>query len=157
MKEIALTQGKVALVDDEDFERVSQFKWFAHTDGTNWYALRKKTIGGKEITIRMHQYVMGQTDEVDHRNGFGLDNQKRNLRFATTSQNQANKRKQRIPSSSKYKGVCFRKDTNKWRAYIGVNQHLLHLGSYDSEQDAAVSYNHAAMIYFGDFARLNPV
>src|SRR6185369_10082175 len=107
MKRIKLTQGKCALVDDEDFERVSQFKWVADKDKNNlWYASRHFPLGnGKRTTQKMHTFILNGLKKVDHKNSDGLDNQKHNLRPATTSQNGANRRKQARKTSSVFKGV----------------------------------------------------
>jgi hypothetical protein len=157
MKEIPLTQGKVALVDDEDFERVIQFKWHAIWDGFNWYAGSYLGSRGqmKKVT-RMHQLIIPGHARLDHRDGNGLDNQKSNLRPATNAQNTSNRRKH-SGSNNTYKGVCFHKANKSWGASIAFMGHKFHLGYYASEIDAAVSYNHAACAYFGEFARLNSV
>lgn len=156
MKSIALSHGKFALVDDEDYERVIQHKWHSDKNASSlglYYA--KTKIDGR--TVRLHQFVLG-IKSVDHKNGNGLDNQKSNLRPATQSQNKANQRKQ-IGTSSIHKGVCFLKKYKKpsWVAGIKVNGCRIYLGTYSSENDAAISYNHAAKAFFGDFARLNTI
>ena len=157
MKKIPLTQGKVALVDDEDYEWLSQWKWNAYRDKGVWYAKRQDWNGGKERTIRMHREILGLKDPevpVDHRNHDGLDNQKSNLREASGNKNQSNMRKQ-ADRSSRYKGVSWRKDNSKWAAYIRNDGHLFHLGYFANEEDAAQAYNRAAIICFGEFAELN--
>lgn len=95
MKEIELTQGRVALVDDEDFEELNRFKWFAHRWRHGWYAKRNlQRVEGKRPFLSMHCQIMGKISglEMDHRDGNGLNNQKDNLRFATRSQNMANRK-----------------------------------------------------------------
>ena len=156
MKEIPLTQGKVALVDDEDFDRVNQFKWQAARANRNWYAIRGIRIPGKKnSTIRMHCFILG-IKKIDHRNTNGLDNQKENLRPATDSQNQANRRKQ-LGTSSKFKGVSFFKKKGKWHSDIYVSKQRISLGYYEQEEHAALAYNGAAKLFFGEFARLNQI
>jgi len=152
MKDIPLTRGKVALVDDEDYERVNQFRWAAHKRGNTWYAYRNAPS-----FVRMHKFILAGHPEIDHANGNGLDNQKRNLRPATRSQNTANGQKHVDGLTSRFRGVSFSKESKRWVAYIGVSGHHFNLGYYDSEDDAAISYNHAAIAYFGEFARLNLV
>lgn len=92
--------------------------------------------------------------QVDHINGDRLDNRRCNLRVATYQQNSMNQHRTAI-SSSVYKGVSYRKDTNKFTAYITVNYKKINLGCFRSEQDAALAYDNAARVYFGEFANLN--
>jgi hypothetical protein len=161
MKEIPLTQGKVALVDDEDFERVSQHKWYAHKSRRSWYA---KTAIRRGKQISMHHFLVGDAmgKEIDHKNGNGLDNQRGNLRPATDSANRQNAPKQvgrsGIPCSSPYKGVYRKSLGNRgkeWRACIRVKGRSYGLGSFTDERSAARTYDQAAMHYFGEFARTN--
>jgi hypothetical protein len=160
MKEIQLTKGYVALVDDEDFERVNQYCWCAgittHRDGS-------KTVYAKRANNEvlafycMHRLILGITDpqiEVDHEDHNGLNNQKYNLRVATSSQNQANA-KVRSDNTSGFKGVCWHKQHEKWNARIQVNGTMLHLGLFTDPIEAAKSYDAAAVKYHGEFARCN--
>lgn len=142
---IPLTQGKAALVDDEDFDKLNQYKWCF--DGQ--YAQRK--VGNK--TIRMHRVIL-DSPQVDHIDGDGLNNQRSNLRVCTHTQNQMNRAKHKI-MSSKYKGVSWNKPTEKWRARIETNQGSLYLGLFEVEEEAARAYDEAAKENFGEFARLN--
>lgn len=158
MREIPLTQGKVALVDDEDFERLSAYRWQAEwsTNGQTWYAKRRGPVpDGRVMTIRMHREVMrpapGQV--VDHKNHDGLDNQKQNLRVCTHADNGRNKRRKK-PAASRYKGVTFCKCTNRWRAQITVENVNKPLGRFDTEEEAALAYANAACEAFGEFACL---
>lgn len=86
MKEIPLTQGKVALVDDEDCERLNQFKWYALKRPNTWYAVRNVWVENKRTAISMHREIMDASrgQEIDHKNGDGLYNLKVNLRFCTS-------------------------------------------------------------------------
>jgi hypothetical protein len=162
MREIPLTQGYVALIDDKDFERVSAHKWTAavcrRKDGTIWnvYAMRGVQVGGAPYTIRLHRFIMGVNDSmmtVDHIDHDGLNCQRTNLRVATRKQNSANQKKQ-SGTSSQYKGV-YMKRGGKWCAQIGFNKQKKILGIYDNEEDAAAAYNRAAAEIFGEFASLN--
>ena len=94
MREIPLTQDKVALIDDEDYERIAAHKWCAIRDRSQWYAARNTQRDGRNTTVRMHREILGLSlgdgMETDHRNGDGLDNRRDNLRVATHAQNQAN-------------------------------------------------------------------
>ena len=153
MREISLTQGYVALVDDEDYERVNQYKWH-YCQG---YAVRKPHIGYKKrIGQLMHRFINKTKDgfHTDHINGNGLDNRKINLRTCTASQNAMNSK---IPknNTSGFKGVYWRKDIEKWRAKIVINRETIHLGHYESRIKAARAYNEAALEYHGEHAKLN--
>jgi hypothetical protein len=164
MKEIKLTQGKVALIDDGDFDVLSEFTWYAHKQRTgNWYARRSGEIyNGKQPNVLMHRVVTLAEDdvEIDHVDGCVLNCQKENLRSATRTQNQQNKKKQRTIKggqvySSHYKGVSWNKKANKWHAQIRVDGELQHLGYHDLEIEAAMRYDMAAREAFGEFARIN--
>jgi len=154
MKTIFLTQNKVAIVDDADFEFLNQFKWQYHLPG---YAWRTDYSGGKKKTVPMHRLIINTPKgmETDHINGNGLDNRRNNLRFATKQENQMNQRVQKRNKSSKYKGVNWHKVTQKWQVRIHKNKVVLHIGCFDSEKEAALAYNLKAQELFGEFARLN--
>jgi len=148
MKLIPLTQGLFAKVDDEDFERVVNFgRWRAVHIRHTFYAVCTK-LG---IQFYMHRFIMG--DKVDHASRDGLDNQKNNLRKATSSQNAANKPKQEGEYTSKYKGV--NRKGNRWIARLGVDNTRVALGVFSTEEEAAKAYNEAAKKQFGEFALLN--
>lgn len=156
MKEIPLTQGKVAIVDDEDFERLSRYRWHADwsKNTQTWYASRFfRTPDGRKSHIRMHRDIM-QPDRgmvVDHRNHDGLDNRRENLRICTQTDNGRNKRRKK-PASSRYKGVTFCKYTGRWKAQITVANQNHSLGRYDTEEEAARAYADAAQSEFGEYA-----
>lgn len=152
MKEIPLSQGKVALVDDDMFDYLNQWKWCAHKDHYTYYAQRRE---GNRI-IHMHRLVLNaqKGQFLDHKNPNGLDNRKSNLRFATSGQNNQNSRKAK-GQSSQYKGVCWRKRNQKWRAQITLYGKCIHLGYYYNEIVAAWVYDQMAIKLFGEFARVN--
>lgn len=154
-RKIPLTKGKFALVDDEDYEYLNQFKWHYSSTG---YAVRDIQKNGKRTSQRMHRIVNQTPDgmQTDHRNHNTLDNRKDNLRTCTALQNNKHGTS-RKNSTSKYLGVHWDKKSRKWRANIRVNRILIHLGYYDSEEDAALFYNKAAEKYHGEFASLNEI
>ncbi len=161
MKKIPLTQGKVAIVDDEDYEELSQFKWFAQKEPCTYYAARRIYLGNgaknpKQKTIRMHRLLMNakKKQEVDHINGNGLDNRKSDLRLCTHSENARNRRL-RLGGSSLYKGVYWHKSRKKWQSQIVFNYQIKYLGRYDNEIEAAKAYDYAAKELFGEFALTN--
>lgn len=155
MKGIFLSQGQAAIVDDSDYEALNAHKWSVLKQSNTFYAVRQAPIDGKQIIALMHCVIMGSKG-VDHRDGDGLNNQRSNLRFATSSQNNMNQQK-RENTSSVYKGVTFDKRANKWKAQIGINGKLIYLGLFDAEVDAAKAYNAKAIELFCEFANLNNV
>lgn len=164
MKKIKLTQGKYALVDDEDFEYLNQWKWCAQKIGSIYYAKRgydwnKKKKCWNEI-LSMHRVILGlhKGDGVctDHIDGNGLNNRRCNLRACTKQQNQMNQGSK--VGTSKYKGVGVVPDSvsvKKWRARICINRNQKYLGYFDSEIEAAKAYDVAAKELFGEFANCN--
>lgn len=160
--EIPLTQGKMALVDAEDYEWLSQWKWRAQKDpgGRTWYAMRLVRDTGpgphRQRVVRMHRLIMGTpagmgTDHADHD---GLHNCRGNLRICTRSQNAANGRLN-ANNTSGYRGVTWARRQKRWMATIGYKGKNLHLGYFRSGAEAAEAYNEAAVAIFGEFAYLN--
>ena len=155
MKEIELTQGFIALVDDKDFEKLSKYKWY-YNQG---YACRGININkGKRTKLLMHK-IINKTPKgyhTDHINGNMLDNRKENLRTCTASENIMNSK---VSKNNKvgYKGVYWRKDINRWRAKIVFNRKNIHIGHFDNPHDAAKAYNRKATELFGEYAKLNIV
>lgn len=156
MREIILTQGKVALVDDADYEYLNQWKWHAHKRGNTFYAVRKAPrVNGKQSAIQMHQMIIGNgIDSIDHRDGNGLNNTRANLRLATHQQNMFNKRIHK-DNTSGLKGVSWHKPSDKWQAQIGVGGKQKYLGSFATPEEAGRAYDAAALEYHGEFAYLN--
>lgn len=156
MKQILLTQGRVALVDDANYERLNKYKWHTKTYPHLFYAIR--TIGTPVCRHNecMHRIILGLRPgdglQCDHVDGDGLNNQRSNLRVCSRNENQYNRRK-RSPGSSKYKGV--RRDRRWWRVDIQVNKKSIYLGRFDSELMAALAYDEAAKKYFKGFALTN--
>jgi hypothetical protein len=156
MKTITLTRDKVAIVDDEDYRRVAQYKWLAlEVKAGVFYAARSVRVkGGKSKWLLMHR-LLGRdelAEEVDHWNGDTLDNRRENLRPCTHKQNRGNMRSR---SKSGFKGVTWHKRQGRWMAQIGINYTVRFLGYFDDPAAAARAYDVAARIHFGEFARLN--
>jgi hypothetical protein len=158
MKEIPLSRGMVALIDDEDFERISQFNWHAHLSMGKFYAQRKIKVNKKTIGIYMHKEIIQATDRkrIDHRDGNGLNNQRYNLRECTAQENMQNRPVQKNNKSG-LKGVSWHKGEGKWRSVIETSGKHKHLGYFPTKELAAAAYNNAAQKYFGEFARINDV
>ena len=160
MKIIPLTQGIVTIVDDADFERLSQHEWLASYIHNHWYAVRLELRDSSRTTIYMHRELLSapktfQVDHIHRDDEFGvIDNRRGNLRLATRFQNNANRKNQK-ESSSAYKGVGWYKAYKCWRAKIQVNHRSIHLGYFSDEKEAALAYDSAAKRYFGEFAHLN--
>lgn len=165
MELISLTHGLFAQVDDSDFEYLNQWRWFAHKQRNTYYAVRNCQITKRKRTIiRMHRLILGLQnpkifcDHIDHN---GLNNQRSNLRKATPAQNLAN-RSASLNSTSKYLGVSLSTVSNKygsiytsWKAAIQKDGHVIHIGRFKTEDQAAIAYNEVAIKIHGDFANLN--
>lgn len=167
MKEIKLTQGQFALIDDDDYERVNQFKWYARYDKkrNTFTALTNIRNNKKQISIYMHRAIMNATDEkilIDHINHNTLDNRKENLRLCSVNENNYN-RKINKNNNSGYKGVHLARYNRKnkiyiyYRAKIQTDNIEVSLGLFKTAKKAAIAYNEAAKKYHGEFAYLNPI
>jgi len=156
MKQIPVGRNHFALVDDEDYDDLIQFKWKINKSPTNKtnYAIRRWVVDKKWHHELMHKRITGFM-QTDHINCDGLDNRKSNLREANHSQNTANESKRNGLYTSRYKGVSWHKSSGKWRARITFNGKEKCLGLYVKEIDAARSYDIAAFDLFGTFARPN--
>lgn len=157
MKQIPLTQGQFALVDDEDFEYLNQFKWYADKRSHTYYANTHIYKNQKNTVVSMHRIILGLTDskiQGDHKDKNGLNNQRYNLRVCTCAQNQRNK-KAREGGSSKYIGVHWHKKGNKWQSRIKMDGNQISLGLFTDEIEAAKAYDKAAKFYHQEFASLN--
>ena len=152
---IQLTRGYVALVDDEDYEKLSKHKWRSAPRGNRCYAFRTVGPRNAQATILLHRVIMGAPDGlvVDHINGNTLDNRKENLRLCTTAQNGFNQGFQKNNTSG-YKGVSYCKDTGKWQARITAEGKKYKLGRFHTPKEAYDAYCIAAKQLHGEFARL---
>jgi hypothetical protein len=157
MKQVPVSEGCVATVDDEDYERVIQHKWRVQRVGRNAYAYT--SISGKQVL--MHRLIVNaeKGTMIDHADGNGLNNQKSNLRPCTYAQNFANARpKQTKNKTSEYKGIWFIQTVpcrRCWRAAITAEGKRLNIGTFMTEVEAARAYDAAAKALHGEFARLN--
>lgn len=153
MREIPLTRGMVAFVDDEDYEYLNQFKWNAHKcnrSNKNYYALRhlSRKVDPKRKIVSMHAMIMGTKEgyEIDHINGNCLDNRRENLRFATHRQNGQNRHEAK---TSKYPGVNWHKKSQKWKAEAQINGKNQYIGLFTSEEAAFEAYVNTLKEYIG--------
>lgn len=159
MKQIPLTQGLVALVNDADYDWLNQWKWHVQNMNGKFYAKRnslKET--GKSFSILMARQILGleygDSRQVDHIQHNTLDNRRKKLRICTQRENLMNQKPQKGRSSI-FKGVSWSRFAKKWAAYIKTKGKKIHLGYWIKEKDAAEAYNKAAKKYFGKFAYLN--
>ena len=159
-RRIPLTQGKYAIVDPEDYERLSKYKWYAIKSSSTFYAARCvwDPLNKKKQTIKMHREILNPPHPlvVDHINHNGLDNRKSNLRPSTRTQNNMNRLCiKRKGSPSKYKGVMWHKHTKKWNVQICYNGKRRTIGYFNDEIEATKAYDEAAKKYHRDFTVLN--
>ncbi|HEV7352551.1 MAG TPA: HNH endonuclease [Brevundimonas sp.] len=151
---IPLTQGQCAIVDDDDFAWLSQWKWHAQKNGRGGFYAKRR--GENRQVISMHREII-QTPKglvTDHVDGNGLNNQRSNLRLATQLQNMMNRRGKR-GGTSRFKGVWVDpspRNLKAWRAAIRVDGKLCYLGRFTTEEEAGAAYAHAAAEHFGHFA-----
>lgn len=150
---LPLTRGKNAVVDSLDFLLVAGFCWHARQDGNGWYAARKARYKGTAHTLYLHRVIMRAKDgqQIDHIDGDGLNCRRSNLRFCNHSQNQANRRLQ--GGTSRYRGVS--RNGGTWYASIKVDGRSRKLGRHETEREAALAYDRAAIEEFGEFASVN--
>ena len=156
MKTIHLTQGQITFVDDEDYDYLNQWKWYAKRCNNLYYAGRNVVLKNeKHTSILMHKVILPTSNgkiQVDHIDRNGLNNQKYNLRKATNTQNAINSIHW---NSSKYRGVHFNKRINKYQVHISVNGRKKSLGTFIDPIIAAKKYDKYALKYHGEFAIIN--
>ncbi len=160
MRQIPLSKGYVAVVDEEDYERLAELPWYAHETRWGTYAFRSLPVseGAAKRNVSMHREVIGLPAAceggplVDHINGDTLDNRRENLRACDTTQNAANMKPHR---GRRFKGVAWHKASKRWRAYLRTGYRQVSLGYFDTQDEAARAYDRAAFREWGEFARLN--
>jgi hypothetical protein len=150
-KLIQLTRGKVAIVDDEDFESLNKFRWYCDRK----YAVREIMRQGIKERIYMHRLIANAPDhlEVDHINGDGADNRKDNLRLCTHAENLRNRGRAKHNASG-HKGVWFSKQSNRFIAETRLNGKKIHVGSFKTAEEASEAYKAKALEVHGDFANI---
>ncbi len=164
-KIIKLTKGLETIVDDEDYEVLSKYSWYVIKKSNTYYAVRNAFKDGKRKTIHMHRFIknlvtldgeyLNPGAILDHIDRNRLNNQKNNLRLASKSNNSMNRLKMNGKFHSKYKGVSLSR--GKFHAYINFNKKRVNIGYFDTELEAAIAYNNAAIQYHKNFACLNEV
>lgn len=153
MATFTLRHGHILLLDDVDAHLGEQYNWFPEPNGSGTcYAIAKH----EQARLTLHRILIDAPCHlmVDHINGNGLDNRRSNLRLATNSQNQANRRLLSLNTSG-FRGVTFNKACNKWQAGIKLQGKSYHLGLFTQAEDAARAYDQKSIEMFGEFARLN--
>jgi hypothetical protein len=156
MKQVPVSNGWFASVDDADYDVVTKYKWRLQRGGKNRYAVAY--IDGKAAF--MHRLIMNAAKGkvIDHKDGDGLNNQRENLRFCTRAQNFQNGRHRNTPGrTSQCKGVWRVRPPCRrcWRAGITANMVYTNIGSFFTEEEAARAYDDAARRLHGEFARPN--
>jgi HNH endonuclease len=154
-KLIPLPNSMLAIVDDEDYEELSRYKWGVRVAKYGCYVRRMVYAGGKGTSVYIHRQILGFPDSlIDHINRNPLDNRKSNLRLCTRSQNNANG-----PSigTSKFRGVHFMTARKRWRSNIIINGKVVSVGTFSTEVEAAMAYNERAKEFYGEFANLNKI
>jgi hypothetical protein len=151
MKEIKLSRGKIALVDDEDFDYLNQWKWFASKGRNTYYAGRSSKIKNNRW---MHRLIMKTPEnlQVDHIDHNGLNNQKSNLRNCTNTENLFNRNKN---FKSKYKGVHYNYKKRTYIVQLKAFGYNVYTSEFKNAEKAARKYDEMAKIYHGEFANLN--
>jgi len=157
-RRISIGEGKWTIVDAEDFYRLNNFHWYAGGSGDIYYAARIVRTKARRIrTVYLHREVMKARKGriVDHKNGDSLDNRRANLRLATSAQNLRNRGKTKRKTSSRFIGVYFHKQRQRWVSHVEHNGKVIWLGRFTNEVEAAKVRDKAAKKHHGEFARLN--
>ena len=162
MRKVRLTKGYFAIVDNQDYSRVSKHKWQAVESKYTTYAYTSFRGNGKQFKVALHRFILGEEVAsgmvVDHKNKNGLDNRRRNIRACTFGQNNHCRSRRSIATSSGYLGILWKKGEESWRCRIGVNGKDIYIGQTKFKYKLpalAKRYNYYALKYYGKFAVLN--
>lgn len=142
-------------IDTKDYDKIRRFRWHIIKADIFYAGTTIRGEDGKQTVLYMHRLLLPNSEEVDHRDGNGLNNRRSNLRPATESQNKANRRKCSTQKSSQYRGVSLDKNTNKFRVHLMFEGRVYRLGSFVSQIEAARVYDAKAVELFGEFANIN--
>lgn len=137
---LPLSQGKFAMIDSDDFEKVGRVKWSAQKEGKNFYAYRMMGGGRNRKIVYLHGAIL-EIKGVDHRNGNGLDCRRENIRPATAKQQSQAFQRKRPGTSSKFRGVTWHRSASAWQAKISAEGSSFYLGLFKEEIDAARAYD----------------
>lgn len=154
---VDLGNNNIVILDAGDAGRVTARSWYRSRSKQRPDYMISQTGGrGNITTTYLHRFIIDapRGSIVDHANGDTMDNRRSNLRIASHQQNMSNSQRRKTNTSG-YKGVQLRCDGKKWLARIQVNKKTIHLGSFETREDAARAYDAAAIQHFGEFARLN--
>lgn len=158
MKRIFIGRSKYlqfdfALVDDDIYDYLNQWRWHGDSKG---YVIRRVRKGGKKLVVQMHREVMKTPEGMvtDHIDGNRYDNRRENLRVCTDGENKRN-RGRAVNNPTPYKGAYWQKQIGRWYSRIQVDNKSIYLGTFGTPEEAAMAYDRAALRYHGEFARLN--
>lgn len=157
MKEIGLSRGLVAIVDDDIYEQLANHKWHALNIRGRFYAAR--TTWPERKMVLMHRQALsisGRSIQIDHIDGNSLNNCRSNLRLCNNAENNRNKALT-VSNTSGFKGVSWNSDAKKWNSRIKYNYKTFHIGLYSDLKECALSYDIAALLIHGEFAKTNGV
>jgi len=152
---IKTTQKKYFTIDERDFKKISQFRWYAVFDGYNWYVATTIRVGNKRRLLKIHTLIMNTPRgmEVDHKDNNGLNNSRSNLRVCTHQKNCLNRRN-RKDNSSGFKGVSWSIRNKKWVARIQVNGKRFNLGYFNSKEKANEIYIKNSKKYHKEYSKV---
>lgn len=152
---LEVTSKKYGIVDflfsPCDVDIISKYNWCVVKHGNHTYA---RTSDGSNLILHRVLLDPGPEFVVDHRDGNTLDNRRENIRVCTHAENAINRTRSKF---SNLRGIAYRKDSKKWRAYVGLDKKRINIGTFSSLKEAIIAYNEAALYYYGEFAVLHEV
>lgn len=157
VKLIALSENKFAIIDEDDYLLVKDFKWYLDKTSAGYRARGRQKKAPRCSPVLMHRLIMDATKgmTIDHRNGNGLDNRRENLRLCTVGQNNMNRRRLQNSNTSGHRGVHWDKSRGRWIADISVNNKVVHLGRFEKLEDATLAYKCASIQHYGEFSPMD--